>query len=187
MDDSVLWAVALGTGMFGLMLLAIAGAIVVYWKTIARKPAGAAPAEKTRSQPGKITTADKERSPANSAAEQPVTVGSPLLWVKAWLFAFLHASTVSLVLGAITFFEDLAKASDEIQRAGTVTFPKQLLPGTLSGSAVSRKRLSQPTGESSGMGDDAGLEGVDQPDVAPASTDGWEVVDNLVGEVGANN
>ncbi len=164
MDDSMLWAVALGSGIFGLLLLAVAGVVALYWKTEMRGSAGAASAA------AGVTAAD-------SSNAQPATTRSPWLWVKAWLFALLHAGTVSLVLGGITLFEDLVKASDEIQRTGTVTFPKQLLPGTLS-TPASRKRLSQPSGDSSEM-EDIEVEELDQP-----GTTGWEVVD-MVSETDA--
>jgi hypothetical protein len=184
MDDSVLWAVALGVGMFGLMLLAIAGAIVVYWNTIVRKPEKGAAPDKTESGTGKTTAAEKKQPPPPPAAEKPVLVNSSWLWVKAWIFAVLHATTVSLVVGGITFFEDLAKASTEIQQEGSVSFPKQLLPGTLPGSGISRKRLSQASGESSEMED---ASGVGRPDTPIAREDGWEVVENLVSETGSGS
>ena len=75
--------------------------------------------------------------PPPPVAEQPVLANSGWLWVKAWIFAVLHATTVSLVVGGMTFFEDLAKASTEIQQEGRVSFPKQLLPGTIAGSGPS--------------------------------------------------
>ena len=184
MDDSVLWAVALGVGMFGLMLLAIAGAIVVYWNTIVRKPEKGAAADKTESRAGKTAAAEKKQPPPPPAAEQLVLANSSWLWVKAWIFAVLHATTVSLVVGGITFFEDLAKAGTEIQQEGRVSFPKQLLPGTLSGYGASRKRLSQPLGESLETGDASGVGRLDQP---ISGEDGWEVVENLVSETGSGS
>jgi hypothetical protein len=183
MDDSVLWAVALGVGMFGLMLLAIAGAIAVYWNTVVRRPEKDTVPDKTESRAGKIAAAEKKQPPAHPAVEQPIPVSSPWLWVKAWLFAVLHAATVSLVVGGITLFEDLATASTEIQREGTVSFPKQLLPGTISGSGASRKRFLRPLGEPSETGDAPGIVKLDQP---ISEEDGWEVVDNPVSEAGTS-
>jgi hypothetical protein len=179
MDDSVLWAVALGVGMFGLMLLTIAGAIAVYWNTIVRRPEKDTGSDEAESRPGKITTAEKKQSPARPVAEQPVPVSSPWLWVKAWLFAVLHAATVSLVVGGITLFEDLANASTEIQREGRVSFPKQLIPGAISGPGASRKRLLRPSGGSSEAGDTPEAGRLDQP---VSEEEGWEVVDNPVRE-----
>jgi hypothetical protein len=170
MGDSVLWAVALGSGAFGLLLLTVAGAVALYWKINAPGSRGVASAA------GDVADTGKTPPPADFSNAQPTITGSPWLWIKAWLFALLHAGTVSLVLGGITFFEDITKASDEIQRTGTVTFPKQLLPGTLS-TSTSRKRLSQPSGDSSETEDVKGEE-LDQPGAAR-----WEVVD-LVNEVG---
>jgi hypothetical protein len=177
MDDSVLWAVALGVGMFGLMLLTIAGAIAVYWNTIVRKPEKDTGSDEAESRPGKIATAEKKQPPARPVAEQPVLVNGLWLWIKAWLFAVLHAATVSLVVGGITLFEDLANASTEIQREGTVSFPKQLLPGAISGSGASRKRLLRPSDESSETGDTPDVGKLDQP---ISEEEGWEVVDNPV-------
>ena len=186
MEDSVLWVVAIGSGALGLLLLAVAGVVVVYWNTIAHRPKGIASADRTQSHTGSVTPAGKKRQPANAPAAQPATAKSPWLWIKAWFFAFLHAGTVSVVLGGITFFEDLARASDEIQRTGTVTFPKQLLPGTLSGPA-SRRRLSRPSGDSdlSGTEGETEVNGLDQTAASPDSA-GWEVVD-LVSEVGTRS
>ena len=184
MDDSVLWAVALGVGMFGLMLLAIAGAIVVYWNTIVHKPEKGAAADKTESRAGKTAAAEKKQPPPPPAAEQPVLANASWLWVKAWIFAVLHATTVSLVVGGITFFEDLAKAGTEIQQEGRVSFPKQLLPGTIAGSGPSRKRLSRPLDGSSEAEDAPGVGKLDQP---ISGQDGWEVVENLVSETGSGS
>jgi hypothetical protein len=98
-----------------------------------------------------------------------------MAWVKAWIFAFIHASTVSLVMGSITFFEDMLRANEEIERTGTVSFPKQLLPGTVTGSAV-RKRLSQPSGDSK-TGDEVEESGQSAKSSSKAVK--WEVVDVL--------
>ncbi|MDY7079921.1 MAG: hypothetical protein SXV54_23810 [Chloroflexota bacterium] len=160
MNDSVLWAVALGSGALGLLLLAVAGAVAVYWNTGARGARDTASGDQPRSRGGDITATEKSQPPTSSPNAQPATAGGLWTWVKACVFAFFHAGIVSVVLGGITFFEDLAKASGEIQNTGTVTFPKQLLPGTLSGSA-SRKSLSQPANASS-----------------PGAT-AWEVVDMM--------
>ena len=215
MDDSVLWVVALGIGAAGFLLLALAGLIAMYVNT---KPPSAQdqasndkpeseakhepPAKKTPSHTQADASAKKTPPPIEDAAsidDSPSQVGSSRArrktvggfwaWVKAWIFALIHAGTVSMVLGGITFFEDLANASEEIQQTGTVTFPKQLLPGTLAGPA-SRARL---TGRSGGLlregrheenheKDEATTnhnEGTDskQPDIDPPNTPGWEVVD----------
>jgi hypothetical protein len=175
MDDSVLWAVALGVGMFGLMLLTIAGAVAVYWNTVMRRPEKEPASDEAESRPGKIATAEKKQPPARPAVEQPVLVNGSWLWIKAWLFAVLHAATVSLVVGGMTLFEDLANASTEIQHEGRVSFPKQLLPGAISGSGASRKRLLRPTGESSETGDTPEAGRLDQ---STSEEEGWEVVDN---------
>jgi|GEM_PF-1269681 len=179
MDDSVLWAVALGTGALGFLLLTAAGVVAMYLNAGARRARDAASADKSQSHAedvasaGKsqshardVASADKSQLRADSSSAKRATSGGFWAWVKAWVFAVVHAGTVSLVLGGITLFEDIAKASDEIQRTGTVTFPKQLLPETLAGS-VSRKRLSQPSDD---LGDP------DQSGEPPPDTAGWEVV-----------
>jgi hypothetical protein len=184
MDDSVLWAVALGVGMFGLMLLAIAGAIVVYWNTIVRKPEKSVVADETEPHAEETTAAEKKQSPPSPVAEKPVLTNSGWLWVKAWIFAVLHATTVSLVVGGMTFFEDLARAGTEIQQEGQVSFPKQLMPGTISGSGPSQKRLSRSLDGSSDAADAPRVGKLDQP--IPGE-DGWEVVDNLVAKAGSDS
>jgi hypothetical protein len=185
MDESVLWAIAIGAGVLGLLLLAMAGAVAVYWNTVARKPKRVTSADKTQSHAGDVAATARERSPASSSKPQPTIGSSPWLWVKAWLFAILHAGTVSVVMGGVTLFEDLSKASDEIQSAGTVTFPKQLLPGTLVG-PTSRERLSQSSDDSAKAegSHEAGEPG--RTGAASADGPGWEVVD-LVSEVGADS
>ena len=66
-----------------------------------------------------------------------------------------------------------AKAGDEIQRTGTVTFPKQLLPGPLAES-MSRKRLARPSDNPSEE-----LDKLDQPERPSRDASGWEVVERL--------
>jgi hypothetical protein len=177
MDESVLWAIAIGTGVLGLLLLAVAGAVAVYWHLVARKPQEARYA-------GDLATAETERSPAGSSKTQPTTTNSPWLWIKAWIFALLHAGTVSVVMGGVTFFQDLAKASEEIQTTGAVTFPKQLLPGTLSDS-TSREQLSQPSKDSSKATKAAKAGERGRPGTASDNVSGWEVID-LVNEAVAD-
>lgn len=185
MEESVLWAIAIGTGALGLLLLAVAGAVAVYWNTVARRPKGVASVDKSQSPLGDLAATRKERSPVSSSKPQPTTANTPWLWIKAWLFALFHAGTVSLVMGGVTFFEDLAKASAEITSAGTVTFPKQFLPGTLSGSAY-RERLSQPSDDSSKTKSAAEVEEPGQTGAASSDVSGWEVVDR-VNEVAAGS
>jgi hypothetical protein len=177
MDESVLWVVAFGTGALGLLLLVVAGAVAIVLKTVARAPRRVSPVEGPHSR-----ATGKQPSPTSDTETPPVVSRGPWLWIKAWLFAVFHASIVSLVLGGITFFEDLAKASEEIQSTGRVTFPKQLLPGPLSGS-VSRNRLTQSSGDSPQTESDDVKE-LNGPDGSAPGVPGWEVV-NLVSDVGA--
>ncbi len=185
MDESTLWAVAIGVGLLGLVLLAIGALAAVYWSA-QKEPRKAASTERpdpqsaSESRPqAKKATPLEERQPHPSSPDVTRQVGSGFMaWFKAWIFAVIHASTVSLVLGGITFFEDMAKANDEIQRTGTVSFPKQLLPGTVTGSTV-RKRLSQPSDGLLQTGAaNAESEKPEQPASSPDMIE-WQVVDIL--------
>jgi len=174
MEESLLWAVALGAGVLGLLLLAVAVVVAIYLNIKGRgvedgDSADGSPTRAEAADPSKSNRVSRQEEDASGA--ERASVGSFWAWVKAWVFAAVHAATVSLVLGAITFFEDLAKAGDEIETTGTVTFPKQLLPGPLAGS-MSRRRLAQPS-------DADDLENLDLPDEAASETPGWEVVDLL--------
>jgi hypothetical protein len=112
--------------------------------------------------------------------------GLLLAWLKAWVFAFIHAGAVSFVLGGVTFFEDLVRANEEIQSTGTVNFPKRLLPGTFSGPEPARS-LAHRSDEDA-LGDDRygpyrardqAFMGRDQPTISTAETAEWKVVDIL--------
>ena len=128
MDESVLWAVALGAGALGLLLLTVAGAAAMYLNTrtrarrardtasVGRSQARAgdlAAADESQARAGDVASADEPQSRAGSSAARRTTAGGFWAWVKAWVFALVHAGTVSMVLGGITFWEDIAKASDE--------------------------------------------------------------------------
>lgn len=205
MDESVLWAVALGLGGVGFLILAVAGWATMVFNGGARGPrdeahtggpqphADAASSKASGSQAADVSAPSKAQGRASSpGAEHRPAGGGFWVWLKAWVFALVHASTVSVVLGGMTFFEDLANASDEIRHTGTVTFPKQLLPGTLIGSA-SRKRPSEPSGgllkDGHGSGDDRRNEGredyaetggVDPPGGSSSTSAGWEVVEPTI-------
>jgi hypothetical protein len=208
MDDSVLWVVAFGVGALGFLLLAAAGLVAMYLNTGPRDGRDETPIEHPQAQAEEVPPADESQSPPENVAtadESQPQLESPLgtprasggfwAWVKAWIFALVHAGTVSVVLGGITFFEDLANASEEIQHTGTVSFPKQLLPGTLSGS-MARQRLSQTSGGLLRDGhwrggdqadepdkDPAGAKDNNQPNEAPSKAAAWEVID-VANEVG---
>ena len=216
MDDSVVWVAALGIGAVGFLLLALAGMIAMYLntkppsakgETTAEKPRfrtkstphtngshpqarADAPTDESRPRAGEAIGADRSQAHASQPRAKRRTIGGFWAWVKAWIFASVHAGTVSVVLGGITFFEDLANASEEIQRTGNVTFPKRLLPGTLSG-AESRERLSGSSGgllrdghhHSEVQGDEENedqsqAEGIDQSGASSPDAAGWEVVDS---------
>ena len=182
MDDSVLWAVALGSGALGLLLFTFAGVVAVILNGRARRAVGVAAADESQSRAGDVASTDKSQPRVASSSAKTATAGGFWIWIKAWVFAAVHAGTVSLVLGGITFFEDLARASDDIQRTGTVTFPKQLLPGTLTGPS-SRRLLSRPSDDLS-RSDDSGDTSDDVPGAPSPGSAEWEVV-NLPDEVDA--
>jgi hypothetical protein len=215
MDDSVLWIAALGIAALGFLLLAVAGMVAMYLNTRAPSAKDAVSTKKPKSRTKDVGSTDKSRPHVEEAAPSKLsqpraedaasndesrlragspraerkTVGGFWAWIKAWIFALVHAGTVSVVFGGITFFEDLANASDEIERTGTVTFPKQLLPGTLSG-PVSRERLVRPASALLGRGRPRGADQLDEgdedpveprdlnrPTGSPPDVAGWEIVD----------
>ncbi|HDQ73803.1 MAG TPA: hypothetical protein ENN19_17155 [Chloroflexi bacterium] len=145
MDDSLLWVTALAGGALGLLLLSLAGLAAVYLNKPSTYQAPKKRATSKEKPAGHIAPTEQPSPPVDPSTVQPQSPSriSPWAWIKAWIFAIVHAGTVSVVLGGITFFQDLAKASEEIQNTGTVSFPKQLLPGTLS--MPSSRQLSEPS------------------------------------------
>ncbi|NLE43338.1 MAG: hypothetical protein GX620_01350 [Chloroflexi bacterium] len=145
MNEVLVWTVALVLAVFGIILLAVAGmaAIVLHLKRYGQSEASAredGAGMNLRDRDQRTQAIEKPPSETRDDAQSADT--GVWAWTKAWAFASIHALLVSLILGAVTFFEDLARANDEIQRTGTVKFPKQLLPGTISG-ASSSHRLSR--------------------------------------------
>jgi hypothetical protein len=150
MSDTTLWSLAIGVGAVGLLLLAVAG--VAAW-LLSGRAHGMSAAPQQRTSYGERVGPTEKLEPQDAvpdggpprvrrpAAERPGGQGSGgllLAWLKAWIFAFIHAGAVSFVLGGVTFFEDLVRANGEIQSTGTVSFPKRLLPGAFSESETSR-------------------------------------------------
>ncbi len=90
----------------------------------------------------------------------------------------LHAGVVSFVLGGLTFFEDLVRANGEIRRTGTVSFPRQLLPPSLTG--------AQPSGTLPESGEEVAegpypqryrtVAALRERDLPPIGAAEWEVV-----------
>ena len=186
MDDMLLWAVALVVGVLGLLLLAVAGAAAVTLNSgtqrarqkTAAQGIGAASANRARAYAAAVPPADRSQPLAGQASAS----SGIWAWIKATFFAAVHAAAVSFVLGGVTFFEDLVRANEEIRQTGTVTFPKQLLPGTL---YDSRKSLSSPAdtaAEGEYREDDAAqgpLSDADRSSQSSAETLSWEVVDMM--------
>lgn len=168
MSDSTLWAIALGVGVLGLLLVVVAGVAAVSANARARR--------------SRETPSPPEPQFSRTGSIQVRESGGSRLWLKAGVFAFIHAGAVSFVLGGLTFFEDIARANEEIRTTGTVTFPKRLLPKTLVGPDVSLSlaRARDGLGGSSGQQMSASGQVPANP-TSPASAGpdaaDWEVVD----------
>ncbi len=188
MNDTLIWAIAMGSGLLGLLLLAFTGIAAFYLRfgpRSFRPPRTTSKPASTSTPPpsstpvsdlsdGTVSTAGSQLPPAAEPPSEAPT-GSLWLWVKAWVFAMLHATTVSLVVGGITFFEDLAQADEEMHTTGSVTFPKQLLPRPLATPPPQKKRLEQPSRPA---------QLASESSTGPAGTskeqaNGWEVVDRV--------
>jgi len=168
MSDSTLWAVALGVGALGLLLVVVAGVAAVTANARARRSREAPAAPQPQSQ-------------VSGALEVRASGGS-WLWLKAGVFAVIHAGAVSFVLGGLTFFEDIARANEEIRTTGTVTFPKRLLPKTLAGPdsilplARVGDELLRNGGQQVGARSQVHANPAQSVPPGPGATD-WEVVD----------
>jgi len=122
MDNLILWAVALGIGVLGLLLLALAGAAAAYLNTRPRTVEDEAATRKPQATDKAATREARSHGAGFTAIDRGPSEGggarNPSLWawVKATIFALLHASAVSFVLGGATFFEDLVRANLARQR-----------------------------------------------------------------------
>jgi hypothetical protein len=179
MNDMILWIVALGIGGLGLLLLGVAGvaAAAISSAQRGRRATEAAPPARRAA----VSPASGAGRPAGAIGQDapdaaPDATGTLWAWVKACVFALIHAGVVSFVLGGLTFFEDLVRANGEIRRSGNVSFPRQLLPPSLGG--------NQPSGA------DETIEATYSPryrpagalrerDLPPISAAEWKVVDIL--------
>ncbi len=192
MNDTLIWAIAMGSGLLGLLLLAFTGIAAFYLRfgSHSKRSSRTSPKPASNSTPPPSSppvselpesAAPTTHSQLPPAAESPSEApsGNLWLWVKAWIFAMLHATTVSLVVGGITFFEDLAQADEEMHTTGSVTFPKQLLPRPLAAlPPQKKKRLAQPS-RSAQLSPESSAEptGSTGPTgTTEEQTNGWEVV-----------
>ena len=180
----ILWIVALGIGGLGLLLLGVAGvaAAAIGSAERGKRATEAAPPVRRAA----VSPASSASRPAGAIGQDapeaaPDATGALWAWVKACVFALIHAGVVSFVLGGLTFFEDLVRANGEIRRTGNVSFPRQLLPPSLGG--------HQPSGALT-PADDEALEATYSPryrpagalrerDLPPISATEWKVVDIL--------
>ena len=187
MNDMMLWIVALGIGGAGLLLLGLAGVAAVAIRSAASSRSQSDQAASTVPQPAGAFSPAPADQPSSAAMRAPATGelpgrGGPWVWFKACVFALIHAVAASFVLGGLTFFEDLVRANDEIRRRGTVSFPPQLLPPSLAGTAASGS-LAQPVEE---LADGTHRQRyrtaageLRERDLPPIDTSKWEVVDIL--------
>jgi hypothetical protein len=130
MDEVALWTVALATAALGLLLLAVAGVTAAILKSRRQDDLDHEDATDSKLQPQEQTDIGSDHV-ADGASPVPKG-GGVWVWFQACVFATLHALVVSLVLGIVTFYEDIVQAHDDIQRTGRVSFPKNLLPGSVS-------------------------------------------------------
>lgn len=174
MNEIALWVVALTTAALGLLLLGVAGLAAALIK--ARR--NAALEEDLVAGPDEASAKETRDGPEDSLHEvSPSTArGTGVwLWLQAWLFASLHALVVSLVLGAITFYEDIVQSHREIARTGRVSFPKNLLPGSMVVSARNRLVRSGEDYSRYEAADD-GFLGLDQGEDLMAEVTEWDAV-----------
>jgi hypothetical protein len=168
MSDTTLWAIALSVGVLGLLLVLVAGIAAI---------SATARARRSRERP-----ASPDPQPRVTGPSEVHSSGGSWVWLKAGVFAFIHAGAVSFVLGGLTFFEDIARANEEIRTTGTVTFPKRLLPKTLVGPDASLPLVPARDGVLTSGGHRASSESspstnpTRQASANPGSDD-WEVVD----------
>jgi hypothetical protein len=179
--DTVLWAIALGIGALGLLLLALAGVAAAYLtarsQRLQRDTDEREDEGQLSQQRKSVETPQAQGDGPGVAAGRSQTDGALWAWLKAGVFASIHALVVSIILGGVTFFEDIVRANDEIQRTGTVTFPPQLLPAVLSNSP-DRGRITPASGDSARyeVADDK-LADVDEPEATlPDDNAEWRVV-----------
>ena len=141
MNEVALWTVALTTAALGFLLLAIAGVAAVLLKSRRTADPSLDEAAGTRSHVQEAASGSSGGG-VKEAASSAVVGSHVWVWLQACVFASLHALVVSLVLGVVTFYEDIVQAHAEIRRTGSVSFPKKLLPGSIA--APFRHRLSNP-------------------------------------------
>ncbi len=197
MSDMVLWIAALAIGGGGLLLLGIAAAAAVALRSAGRRSHGGAAASSPPQAAASSSAASATATPVADRSEPdegaappagPESTWTPWAWLKACIFAIIHAGAVSFVLGGLTFFEDLVRANSEIRRTGNVSFPPQLLPPSLTSDPATRL-LERGSGERR-AGDDyqrywAAAEELHERDLPPIETAEWKVVD-ILDEAGAD-
>jgi hypothetical protein len=178
-NDMMLWIVALGIGGAGLLLLGLAGVAAVALRSAAARRAQSDYAAPTTAQQTATVSSSPQDQPLSASAMEGLRGGAgPWIWLKACIFALVHALTASFVLGGLTFFEDLVRANDEIRRTGGVSFPAQLLPPSLAGTAGPGSREELPDGAHHQHYRTSAQE-LRERDLPPIDTDKWEVVDIL--------
>lgn len=184
MSDMVLWIAALGVGGVGLLLLGVAGLAAAALRSGSRRSRGSGGGEVPQRAVAQheSTAAAARQGQTNGAAPDAGQPGGGALWawLKACVFALIHAGAVSFVLGGLTFFEDLIRSSREIKHTGSVSFPAQLLPPGLSDMPTSWQGGQFEERTTQSLYDPRyGTPGLRERDLPPVITTEWEVVDIL--------
>jgi len=174
MNEVALWTVALTAAVLGFLLLVIAGVAAALLRS--RRIADQDPDMATSAEPH---VQEATRGDSGGVVQDTPSSASPgshiLAWLQACVLASLHALVVSLVLGVVTFYEDIVQAQDEIRRTGSVSFPKNLLPGSIV--APYRHRLSNPEEDYSRYeAADDGFANLSQNDELTLEVMDWDVV-----------
>ena len=174
MDEVALWTVALTTAALGFLLLAIAGVAAVLFRSPRTADQSLDTAASTESHTHEAASGGSG-GVVNEAAASASMGRHVWVWLQACVLASLHAVVVSLVLGVVTFYEDIVLAHDEIRRTGSVSFPKNLLPGSIV--APFRHRLSNPEEDYSRYeAAEDGFTSLSRDDVSMHEVMDWEVV-----------
>jgi len=174
MNEVALWTVALATAVIGFLLLATAGVAAAILKS--RRSADRDRDDAVSTElPGQQQISSYSDEPAKEEAPASSKGGGIWVWLQACILASLHALVVSVVLGVMTFYEDIVQSHEEISRTGRVSFPKSLLPGSVATPA--RHRLSRPEEDYSRYeAADDGFAGLGYgEDTVPGVTD-WDVI-----------
>jgi len=174
MNEIALWMVALAAAVLGLFLLGVAGIAAAVLN--AHRNAANDEDRAVGSDPGMAEQPSGASEDSLHEVSSPTVRGAGIwVWMQAWLFASLHALVVSLVLGAVTFYEDIVQSHREIERTGRVSFPKNLLPGSVIVPGIHRLSTSGEDYSRYEAADD-GFVGIAQDEDLMSEVAEWDVV-----------